>query len=113
MEIFAWGANSHGQLGLGTCNELELPQIVPLSEPLVLSGASGGGGHTILVSTDGELYVSGWNNKGQLGIGTTEDVNKFSGNYVNTIDLTGFAKGVYFLSLSGENGTVNKKVVVK
>lgn len=43
----------------------------------------------------------------------TEDVNKFSGNYVNTIDLTGFAKGVYFLSLSGENGTVNKKVVVK
>jgi hypothetical protein len=43
----------------------------------------------------------------------SENAKDFSGYYVNTIDLSGFSKGVYFLSLTNDNGTVNKKVVVK
>ncbi|MEZ5146800.1 MAG: C10 family peptidase [Bacteroidales bacterium] len=43
----------------------------------------------------------------------TENNNKFEGTYVNTIDLSAYAKGVYFLSLSNEIGTVNEKVIVK
>lgn len=42
-----------------------------------------------------------------------EAKDNFSGHYVNTIDLSSMAKGVYFLSLSNENGSINKKVVVK
>ena len=43
----------------------------------------------------------------------SENTNAFSGNYVNTINLSGIAKGVYFLSMTNETGTVNKKVVIK
>ena len=42
-----------------------------------------------------------------------ENTSNFSGNYVNSIDLSGISKGVYFLNISNETGTVNKKVVVK
>jgi hypothetical protein len=42
-----------------------------------------------------------------------ESANDFSGYYVNTLDLSNFSKGVYFLRLTNDNGTVNKKVVIK
>ncbi|MCD4732477.1 MAG: T9SS type A sorting domain-containing protein, partial [Bacteroidales bacterium] len=42
-----------------------------------------------------------------------EAKDNFSGHYVNTIDLSNMAKGVYFLNLSNETGSINKKVVVK
>ncbi|MEZ5195329.1 MAG: CUB domain-containing protein [Bacteroidales bacterium] len=42
-----------------------------------------------------------------------ENTSEFSGNYVNSIDLSGISKGVYFLNIANESGTVNKKVVVK
>jgi len=43
----------------------------------------------------------------------SEDAKDFAGYYVNTIDLSNLAKGIYFLSLTNDNGTVNKKVVIK
>jgi hypothetical protein len=42
-----------------------------------------------------------------------QDAKDFSGYYINTLDLSGFAKGVYFLSLTNNDGTINKKVVIK
>ena len=36
-----------------------------------------------------------------------------SGNYINTIDLSDFAKGVYFLNIKGDRGTITEKVVIK
>ncbi|MBC8486067.1 MAG: C10 family peptidase [Bacteroidetes bacterium] len=42
-----------------------------------------------------------------------ESTNEFSGNYVNTIDLSEIAKGVYFLNLTNNKGTVNRKVIIK
>jgi hypothetical protein len=43
----------------------------------------------------------------------TEHSQGFVGNYVNTIDLSEMAKGVYVLNLSNEKGATNKKVVIK
>jgi secretion-regulating guanine nucleotide exchange factor len=48
MELYAWGANSHGQLGVGRISEFELPQRT--SAPKEISKIAGGGGHTILIS---------------------------------------------------------------
>jgi len=75
--LFGWGANSHGQLGLGHKSEQEnRPKHVNCST--VLCQVSGGGGHTLAVDKDGTLFVCGWNRFGQLGLGHTEDVTVFT-----------------------------------
>jgi hypothetical protein len=43
----------------------------------------------------------------------SENTQDFTGNYINRIDLSNMAKGVYFLNMQSETGTVNRKVVVK
>ncbi|MCB2218878.1 MAG: C10 family peptidase [Bacteroidetes bacterium] len=53
-----------------------------------------------LISVTGEVVYS-------------ERNDRFEGTYVNSIDLSQMAKGVYFLNLSNELGNVNEKVIVK
>ncbi len=43
----------------------------------------------------------------------SENNRNFNGYYVNSIDLSDLAKGVYFLHLKNDNGTVNEKVIIK
>lgn len=76
--LIAFGANSHGQLGTGSCSEFEhLTEIQGLPEEI--STFCGGSGHSIIIGKpDGDLWVSGWNNKGQLGVGTTVDTQRFT-----------------------------------
>lgn len=79
--MFCWGANSHGQLGLGYHSELiERPQqveLLPFEVDNVISIGCGGG-HTLVSTDSGDLYGTGWNNRGQLGQGHTEDVTRFT-----------------------------------
>lgn len=42
-----------------------------------------------------------------------EQATDFSGTYLNTINLSDMAKGIYFLNMTSNNGTLNKKIVVK
>ncbi len=53
-----------------------------------------------VISTDGHVVY-------------TEKTQNFLGNYINSINLSGFAKGVYFLSLVSDRGNLNKKLIVK
>lgn len=80
MPLYAWGANSYGQLGLG--NKVD-SVLEPTEVKLENSGLkaeniveiSGGAGHTLILDTNGHVYCCGWNSKGQLGI--SEDTIKF------------------------------------
>ncbi|EAT45472.1 AAEL003244-PA [Aedes aegypti] len=80
--MYCWGANSHGQLGLGFSSELcETPHHVESLpfDPSRIGGISAGGGHTLLtLDPTGEVYCTGWNNRGQLGLGHLEDVCHFT-----------------------------------
>ncbi|KAG7170656.1 Secretion-regulating guanine nucleotide exchange factor-like [Homarus americanus] len=73
--LYAWGANSHGQLGLGFVSEqVTMPTRVEdlpdnISEPSIRV-AVGGGGHTFLLTAQGRLFGAGWNTSGQVGDGT-------------------------------------------
>ncbi|XP_058059818.1 secretion-regulating guanine nucleotide exchange factor [Anopheles bellator] len=79
--MFAWGANSHAQLGLGYATEqCDKPQPVtclPFRNGAELRSIAAGGGHTLLSTADGRLYGCGWNSHGQLGLGHTDDVLLF------------------------------------
>lgn len=76
--LWAWGDNYNGQLGIGTVTDLRGPQqtepvIVMEDVKAVSTGGSGGNNHTLIVKTDGTLWVCGSNSSGQLGTGSIGD----------------------------------------
>ncbi|XP_062950567.1 secretion-regulating guanine nucleotide exchange factor isoform X2 [Cynocephalus volans] len=77
--LFAWGANSYGQLGLGHKEDMLLPQqLNDFCKPECVRSITGGGGHSAVVTDGGGLFVCGLNKDGQLGLGHTEDVLYFT-----------------------------------
>ncbi|XP_010113670.1 PREDICTED: probable E3 ubiquitin-protein ligase HERC3, partial [Chlamydotis macqueenii] len=71
-ELFSWGQNTHGQLGLGRQTALQ-PQLVKRLKGISLAQIAAGGAHSMTVSLSGAVYSWGKNDFGQLGLGDTED----------------------------------------
>ena len=73
-ELFTFGMNDCGQLGLGTTQHQVTPQLVEGLEGVRLIGVSCGLYHTVAVSDAGDVYSFGKNDYGQLGLGHTRHV---------------------------------------
>ena len=73
--IWAFGSNFNGQLGCPPHNGVgvSLVKIDGIGEP---SQISVGYSHTVVLNTNNECFVFGYNTQGQLGIGGTSDVYK-------------------------------------
>lgn len=68
-ELFGWGYNGNGQLGLGnTINQLTPYRVSALSNFVVVKVACGYA-HTLALTDEGHLYAWGANSYGQLGTG--------------------------------------------
>jgi PAS domain S-box-containing protein len=67
-EVFCWGDNTDGQLGVGNNNSQNVPAAVS-GGPYVQVAA--GYGHTCALSAGGQAFCWGRNDRGQLGDGTT------------------------------------------
>ncbi|NWX45883.1 HERC5 ligase, partial [Steatornis caripensis] len=73
-ELFTWGQNTHGQLGVGSQAALmSQPQLVERLKGIPLAQIAAGGAHSAAVSLSGAVYSWGKNDFGQLGLGDTED----------------------------------------
>jgi hypothetical protein len=72
-QVYAWGANTDGQLGDGTTTDADVPVAVPAPEGVVITAIAAGTGHSLALSTAGTAYAWGFNASGQLGNGTTTD----------------------------------------
>ncbi|CAL4080439.1 unnamed protein product, partial [Meganyctiphanes norvegica] len=65
--VYAWGHNGDGQLGTGVLGDSYHPSLVlQLDQPALAVAA--GSTHSILLTSNGELYVWGSNDVGQLGL---------------------------------------------
>ncbi|MFT4246303.1 MAG: hypothetical protein QM571_07335, partial [Micrococcaceae bacterium] len=77
-ELWAWGQNNLGQLGLGyVTSSTAAPWGVPSPKQVVVSGVqwayvSSGANQTMALSTDGDLYGWGHNADGDLGLGNND-----------------------------------------
>jgi len=67
--IYTWGHNNYGQLGDNTTTNKLIPTKITVSG-VEFDDISAGFGHSMALSTTGELYTWGYNNKGQLGDNT-------------------------------------------
>ncbi|KFW81389.1 E3 ISG15--protein ligase HERC5, partial [Manacus vitellinus] len=73
-ELFTWGRNTHGQLGLGSqATFIPQAQLVERLKGIPLAQIAAGGAHSTTVSLSGAVYSWGKNDFGQLGLGDTED----------------------------------------
>ena len=70
-EVYAWGDNDGGQLGLGDREERLTPMKVE-GLPKVKAIAAVGG-HSLALTESGEVYAWGNNEFGQLGLGDREE----------------------------------------
>ena len=73
-QVLVSGRGEHGQLGLGdTQDRLRMTRLAGDFTVRVVM-VSAGGGHSALLDSDGELWMSGRGDRGQLGTGEREDV---------------------------------------
>lgn len=72
--VWAWGSNDYGQLGDGTTTQRIVPVQVMINATTALSGVRSiavGRSHSFAITSDGKLWVWGYNGTGQLGNNTT------------------------------------------
>ncbi|XP_022438017.1 E3 ISG15--protein ligase HERC5 isoform X3 [Delphinapterus leucas] len=97
-ELFAWGQNSDGQLGVGRIfASVPTPQIVEHLSGVPLVQISAGEAHSMALSMSGNIYSWGRNDCGQLGLGHTD--NKDSPSLIEMLDN----QKVEFLACGGSH----------
>jgi alpha-tubulin suppressor-like RCC1 family protein len=102
-DLFTFGYNAYGQLGLGNNTNYNTPQRVEFFNSNVAS-VSCGGIHTAIVTNTNDLFTFGYNAYGQLGLG-----NNGSGTDRNTpqrveffnSDVASVSCGLYHTAVVG------------
>ncbi|CAL8268214.1 unnamed protein product [Arctogadus glacialis] len=77
-DVFSWGSNSHGQLGLGkdVCVQPRPALVLSLTGiPVTLVAA--GGTHSLFIALSGLVYCCGNNKLGQLGLNRVDEKGRF------------------------------------
>jgi alpha-tubulin suppressor-like RCC1 family protein len=128
--VYAWGDNSHGQLGNGTTTSSTAPVAVSLPAGTVVTAIAVGYYDSVALTSTGQIYAWGLNNVGQLGNGSTSDApspvlvslpggviaTAISAGYVHTLALTTdgtvYAWGANNVGQLGIGTTANSPVPV-
>nr|XP_031849691.1 probable E3 ubiquitin-protein ligase HERC4 isoform X1 [Nomia melanderi] len=75
-ELYSWGCNKEGQLGLDADVKNELkPKLVNSLEGIPIVHIACGGYHSIAISKSGSVFAWGKNSFGQLGLNDTQNRN--------------------------------------
>ncbi|KYQ96666.1 inositol 5-phosphatase [Tieghemostelium lacteum] len=67
--LFVWGGNQDGQLGLGHTNPKYIPVRCSFIDGAIITDISCGLNHSALLTLDGDVYMWGSNEFGQIGQG--------------------------------------------
>jgi len=84
-EIFAWGADRYGQLGLGNENGKCYPVPRFCSFSVIIKAVSCGDEHSALITGRGEIFTVGSNSEGRLGLGDLTMTRSSTPCFVETL----------------------------
>ncbi|XP_078218875.1 X-linked retinitis pigmentosa GTPase regulator isoform X10 [Callithrix jacchus] len=76
-KLYVFGSNNWGQLGLGSKSAVSKPTCVKALKPEKVKLAACGRNHTLVSTEGGNVYATGGNDEGQLGLGDTEERTTF------------------------------------
>ncbi|XP_072763716.1 RCC1 and BTB domain-containing protein 1-like [Anoplolepis gracilipes] len=75
--VYSWGINNYGQLGIGNCTNQALPcLIVSLTNDTIVKVVCGFA-HTLAFTAEGKLYLWSKNSEGQLGYGKKREMEVY------------------------------------
>ncbi|XP_056902787.1 probable E3 ubiquitin-protein ligase HERC4 [Takifugu flavidus] len=73
-QVFSWGQNQFGQLGLGMHgSSISTPQLIQSLQGIPFAQLSAGGAHSFAITLSGAVFGWGRNKFGQLGLNDTND----------------------------------------
>ncbi|HXJ81580.1 MAG TPA: hypothetical protein VMS64_23220 [Candidatus Methylomirabilis sp.] len=106
--LWAWGDNSHGQLGIGNqdIKTSNVPMLLPFPQDTRFTTIAAGGQHSLAIEIGGSVWAWGANDQGQLGIGTNIDsfspaMVSFPSGIARLVAIA--AGGVHSLAIDGSN----------
>jgi alpha-tubulin suppressor-like RCC1 family protein len=100
--VYAWGDNTHGQVGDGTTTDSSVPVLVDLPVGVTVTAIAAGdgdvsgltGGYSLALTSTGAIYAWGDNASGNLGDGGTTDSDvPVLVQVPNGITVTGMSAG--------------------
>ncbi|XP_060640804.1 RCC1 and BTB domain-containing protein 2 isoform X3 [Anolis sagrei] len=68
-EVYVWGYNGNGQLGLGNSGNQPTPCRIAALQGIRVQRVACGYAHTLVLTDEGQMYAWGANSYGQLGTG--------------------------------------------
>jgi alpha-tubulin suppressor-like RCC1 family protein len=80
LAVFTWGRGEDGQLGLGDTSDQDEPTYVDALRGVGVRQIACGSGHTVVLTTDGEVYT--WVSRRQLSCQSKGGVAVISCYYV-------------------------------
>ena len=73
-KVYIWGNNSSGFLGIKKTKHLKIDSPQPLQmNGIIIKSIACGQDHSLLLSSDGDIYAFGSNKFGQLGLNDTNN----------------------------------------
>ncbi|CAE7237268.1 UVR8 [Symbiodinium sp. CCMP2592] len=102
-ELWTWGYNGDGELGVGDTTSRHAPVCVSVNGQKIVAVAAGGG-YTAAITESGELWTWGCNDDGQLGVGDTKDRAAPVKVSVNGQKVVAVAAGYWHTAVITESG---------
>eukprot|EP00941_MAST-03F_sp_MAST-3F-sp1_P005053 g5053.t1 len=69
LTVYSWGRGEDGQLGLGDTNDQHTPVLIEALKNKKVLGLACGSGHTVVLTSKGEVHTWGRGDDGRLGHG--------------------------------------------
>jgi len=105
-QLFSWGRNDNGELGLGHQTNVYNPMPVQVPGDTIVKGAACGSNHTLVYSNSGDLFSCGVGKNGQLGIGKKPDFVTKLVKVETSPKVVNAACGREFSMVVGDDGSI-------